>query len=201
MLARIEYDTVYHEHLCYFSLTALARLGAHAGLAVDRVDEVPVHGGSVRVWFRRGSSTGSSARALLEEEQRNGLATLGAWERFADRVRAQRESLRALLTRLAGEGRTMAAYGAPAKGNTLLNYCNIGVDLVPYTVDRNPLKVGTFTPGMHLPVRPVATLLEERPDHVLILAWNFADEIMEQQAEWAATGGRFIVPIPEPRIV
>jgi hypothetical protein len=201
MLARIEYDTVYHEHLCYFSLTALARLGAQAGLAVDRVDEVPVHGGSVRVWFRRGSSTGSSARALLEEEQRNGLATLGAWERFADRVRAQRESLRALLTRLAGEGRTMAAYGAPAKGNTLLNYCNIGVDLVPYTVDRNPLKVGTFTPGMHLPVRPVATLLEERPDHVLILAWNFADEIMEQQAEWAATGGRFIVPIPEPRIV
>lgn len=201
MLERVEYDTVYHEHLCYFSVTALQRLGESAGLGIVRVDEVPVHGGSVRVWFRKGAHAGPTTRRFLEAEQQNGLATYAAWERFAERTRAQREELCALLRRLTAEGKRVAAYGAPAKGNTLLNYCGIGADLVPYTVDRNPLKVGTFTPGMHLPVRPVSALLEDMPDYVLILAWNFADEIMEQQAAYSAAGGRFIVPIPAPRIV
>lgn len=201
MLERVEYDTVYHEHLCYFSVTALKRLGESAGLGIARVDEVPVHGGSVRVWFRKGAEPGPTTRRFLDAEQHNGLASFAAWERFAERTRAQREELRALLQRLTSEGKRVAAYGAPAKGNTLLNYCDIGVDLVPYTVDRNPLKVGTFTPGMHLPVRPVSVLLEEMPDFVLVLAWNFADEIMQQQAAYSAAGGRFIVPIPAPRIV
>ena len=201
MLERVEYDTVYHEHLCYFSITALSHLGALAGLAIVRVDEVPVHGGSVRVWFRRNASTGPTARALLAAEQENGLATLAAWERFAERTRAQREQLQALLRRLTSEGKRVAAYGAPAKGNTLLNYCGIGVDQIPYTVDRNPLKVGMLTPGMHLPVRPASTLVEDQPDYVLILAWNFADEIMQQQSAYSAAGGRFILPIPAPSIV
>ena len=201
MLERVEYDTVYHEHLCYFSVTALTHLGASAGLGVERVDEVPVHGGSVRVWFRKGATPGATAQAFLAAERRNGLATLAAWEQFADRTRAQRQELRALLQRLTTEGKRIAAYGAPAKGNTLLNYCGIGVDLVPYTMDRNPLKVGTFTPGMHLPVRPASTLLEDMPDYVLILAWNFADEIMQQQAAYSAAGGRFILPIPAPSII
>jgi hypothetical protein len=107
----------------------------------------------------------------------------------------------ALLRSLRAEGRTIAGYGAPAKGNTLLNYCGIGADLVPYTVDRNPLKIGTWTPGMHLPVLPVEALLERRPDYVLILAWNFAEEVMRQQAEYRRRGGRFIVPIPRPEVV
>jgi len=201
MLERVEYDTVYHEHLCYFSVTALKRLGEAAGLGIVRVDEVPVHGGSVRVWFRKGAEPGPTTRAFLDAEQRNGLATFAAWERFAERTRSQREELRTLLQRLTSEGKRIAGYGAPAKGNTLLNYCGIGIDLVPYTVDRNPLKVGTFTPGMHLPVRPASTLVEEMPEYVLILAWNFADEIMQQQAAYRAAGGRFIIPIPAPRII
>lgn len=201
MLEQVEYDTVYHEHLCYFSVTALMHLGESAGLGVERVEEVPVHGGSVRVWFRKGVAPGETTRAFLDAEQRNGLATFSAWERFADRTRSQREELQALLRRLTNEGKRIAAYGAPAKGNTLLNYCGIGVDLVPYTVDRNPLKVGTFTPGMHIPVRPASTLVEEMPDYALILAWNFADEIMQQQSAFSAAGGRFIVPIPAPIIL
>jgi hypothetical protein len=201
MLERVEYDTVYHEHLCYFSVTALKRLGEAAGLGIVRVDEVPVHGGSVRVWFQPGARPGPTTMQFLDAEQRNGLATYAAWERFAERTRSQRDELRTLLRRLTSEGKRLAGYGAPAKGNTLLNYCGIGVDLVPYTVDRNPLKVGTFTPGMHLPVRPASTLIEDMPDYVLILAWNFADEIVQQQAAYSAAGGRFIVPIPAPRII
>lgn len=112
-----------------------------------------------------------------------------------------RSGLVELLTRLKGAGHTIAAYGAPAKGNTLLNYCGIGTDLVEYTVDRSPLKQHLFTPGMHLPVHPVEVLLERQPDYLLILAWNFADEIMAQQAEYQRRGGRFILPLPHPRIV
>lgn len=201
MLRRVEYDTVYHEHLCYFSLTALARLAESAGLGVVRADEVPVHGGSIRVWFRKGVPHDPSVRALLVRETANGLATFDAWERFALQASRQRSDLLSLLRRLTSEGHRLAAYGAPAKGNTLLNYCGISTDLIPYTVDRNPLKVGTLTPGMHLPVRPVETLVTERPDFVVILAWNFADEIMEQQRDYRALGGRFIIPIPSPRIV
>ena len=116
-------------------------------------------------------------------------------------MRTQREELRALLTRLHVEGHALAGYGAPAKGNTLLNYCGIGPDLIPWTVDRNPLKVGTFTPGTHIPVLHVDTLRERQPDVVLILAWNFADEIIEQQQAFRAAGGRFILPLPTPRLV
>jgi hypothetical protein len=201
MLRRVEYDTVYHEHLCYFSLTALGRLAEHAGMGMVRVDDVPVHGGSVRVWFRRGASHSADVRQRMAGEQSGGLATLAAWQDFAARTARQRADLRSLLERLKAEGRSVAAYGAPAKGNTLLNYCGISTDLIAYTVDRNPLKVGKLTPGMHLPVRPVDTLVAEQPDFVVILAWNFADEIMEQQAAYRAAGGRFIIPIPTPRIV
>ena len=201
MLEGTEYDTVYHEHLCYFSVTALARLADRTGLGVVRVDQVPVHGGSVRVWFRKGMAHAPAVQTLLGQEQTNGLATLGAWEAFAARTSRQRQDLLDLLNRLKSEGKRVAGYGAPAKGNTLLNYCGITTDLLPYTVDRNPWKVGKLTPGMHLPVRPVEALVQDRPDYVLILAWNFADEVMEQQAEYRALGGQFIVPIPSPRIV
>jgi len=203
MLERLEYDTVYHEHLCYFSVTSLIRLCEAVGLSVVRVDRVPVHGGSLRLYAGLPAHYGPTAaevRRLADTEHEIGLTSLARWQRFARDVEAQREALLALLRRLKGEGRSLAGYGAPAKGNTLLNYCGIGTDLLPYTVDRSPLKVGTLTPGMHLPVLPVETLGERRPDYVLILAWNFADEIMRQQAEYAAGGGKFIVPIPMPRI-
>ena len=204
MLERLEYDTVYHEHLCYFSLTSLVRLCEGVGLTVVRVDEVPVHGGSLRVYAGRTESHGAvgpEIRRMVDAEVEVGLTSLARWREFARDVDTQRTRLRALLHGLVSEGQTIAGYGAPAKGNTLLNYCGIGTDLVPYTVDRSALKVGTFTPGMHLPVLPVETLVERQPDYVLILAWNFADEIMRQQQAYRDAGGRFIVPIPEPIVI
>lgn len=203
LVANLEYDTVYHEHLCYFSLTALSQIYSAAGLSVVDVEHVSVHGGSLRVYASpapRESGTASVAN-LLAEEAAAGLRNPSRLERFARDVSRQRSELRALLESLKGDGKTIAGYGAPAKGNTLLQYCNITSTMLPYTVDRNSLKVGCFTPGTHIPVLPVDTLAVRRPDYLLILAWNFADEIMGQQAEYRAAGGRFIVPLPVPRII
>lgn len=204
MLHRLEYDTVYHEHLCYFSVSALVRLCETAGLSLVRVDHVAVHGGSIRMYAGHAAhhgGHGAEVLKLVEEERRNGIASLERWKKFARDVATQRDQLVTMLEDLKAKGKSLAAYGAPAKGNTLLNYCRIGTSLLPFTVDRSPLKVGTFTPGMHLPVLPVETLLERRPDYVLILPWNFAEEIMRQQAEFRRQGGQFILPIPSPQIV
>ncbi len=124
---------------------------------------------------------------------------MARWEKFALDVHKNREILRETLGSFHAAGKKLAAYGAPAKGNTLLNYCKIGTDWLPYTVDKNPLKTGLYTPGMHLPVKPVETLLEQQPDYVLILPWNLAPEIVRQQAEYRARGGQFLVPLPVPR--
>lgn len=201
---RLEYDTVYHEHLCYFSITALLRLCDEVGLSITRVDHVPVHGGSIRVYAgprERHPEHAPEVLAAAETEARQGLTRLERYERFADDVRASREGILRLLSDLRQEGRTLAGYGAPAKGNTLLNYCRIGTEQLPYTVDKSPLKVGLFTPGMHIPVLPVSTLLDRQPDYVFILAWNFAEEIARQQEAYHQRGGRFIIPLPEPRIL
>ena len=201
MLDRREYDTVYHEHLCYFSVTSLARLGSEVGLGVVRVDRVPVHGGSIRVWFAKDTPHATEVEQLMDGERRTGLTTFAAWEAFGRAASENRTAVRLLLEQLHGEGRTVAGYGAPAKGNTLLNYCGIDTALLPYTVDRNALKDGAMTPGMHIPVLSVDTLLARLPDYVLILAWNFADEIVRQQRQYQERGGRFILPIPAPRII
>jgi SAM-dependent methyltransferase len=204
LLARLEYDTIYHEHLSYFSITALVHLFQEAGLAIVRIDRVPVHGGSLRVygaaWEEQGGHAGD-VRAAAAMEQDAGLAAFARYQRFADEIAQHRRELCALLEALDAEGKTIAGYGAPAKGNTLLNYCGIGTNLLPYTVDKSPLKVGRWTPGMHLPVLPVATLMDRKPDYVLVLAWNFADEIMRQQQAYRDGGGRFIIPLPEPKVV
>ncbi len=200
----VEFDTVYHEHLCYFSITALMRLCEAVGLSIVRVDRVPVHGGSVRIYAgKKEKYPGHAAEviSMSDEERRSGLTVFNTFEAFAEKTRLTRDKLRSLLSDLKADGRSIAAYGAPAKGNTLLNYCGIDRGIIDFTVDKNPLKVGLFTPGSHLPVLPVSAILEKQPDYLLILAWNFADEIMLQQNEFAARGGKFIIPIPTPRIV
>lgn len=204
LLERLEYDTIYHEHLSYFSVTALLRACDAAGLSLVRVDHQPVHGGSLRIHAGhtgRWGGHGQDVLALAGRERSDGLTALPRYERFAAGVAAHRAALDGLIDDLVRSGKSIAAYGAPAKGNTLLNYCGIGPDRVRFTVDRNPMKVGRFTPGTHIPVREVGHLLEAQPDYVLILAWNLAPEIMAAQAEYRERGGRFIIPVPHPQVV
>jgi hypothetical protein len=205
LLDRLEYDTVYHEHLSYFSVTSVLRLCERVGLRAVRIDRVPVHGGSLRLYLSRTAPAHGEDALTLEarEQARGGAADVDRYRQFAAAVRAHRAALRTLLTDLRAQGLRLAGYGAPAKGNTLLNYCGVDRTLLPFTVDKNPLKVGLYTPGMHIPVRGVEALMEDdpAPDMVLILAWNFAEEIMQQQAAVQRRGGRFIVPIPAPQIV
>ena len=201
---KVEFDTVYHEHLCYFSVTSLMRLCDAVGLSIIRVDRVPVHGGSIRIYAGKKEKHPHHSLDVIGAagaEAAVGLTAFETYERFAERTAETRESLRSLLNSLKADGKTIAAYGAPAKGNTLLNYCGIDASLLDFTVDKNLLKVGLFTPGTHIPVLPVSAILERRPDYLLILAWNFADEIISQQSEYAELGGRFILPVPEPRII
>ncbi len=204
MLTGLEYDTVYHEHLCYFSVTALMRLCEEVGLRIRKVDFVPVHGGSLRMYAGHVETCAEHAEEVLlirERETADRFADFSTYEQFAAGVLNNRSELRALLEGLKSEGKEVAAYGAPAKGSTLLNYCSIDTSFIDYTVDRNPMKVGLLTPGMHLPVLPVSTLCERMPDYVVILAWNFAAEIMAQQKQYRARGGKFIIPIPAPKII
>lgn len=203
MLERLEYDTIYHEHLCYFSLNALVRLFERAGLRLHRVERIPIHGGSLRLWASASQPDGKddSVQMLLTQERACGLDRLDPYLEFAYRVEQNRRHLTGLLADLKQQGRTVAAYGAPAKGTTLLSYCGLTTEQIPYTVDRSELKVGKLTPGSHIPILPVETILQRQPDFVLILAWNFAEEIMEFLQPYRARGGRFILPIPEPKIL
>lgn len=203
LILRLEYDTIYHEHLSYLSAAALVRLAEAAGLSVIRMDRVALHGGSLRMYAGRdgrGRKPGADVLALVNEERQLGLGDFARYERFAAEVARNRRRLLDLLESLHEQGGTLAGYGAPAKGNTLLNYCGIDTRLLPYTVDKNPWKVGRYTPGMHIPVLPVAALEERRPDYTLILPWNVAGEIIAQQVGYRRAGGRFLLPIPEPRI-
>ena len=201
---RLAYDTVYHEHHCYFSVAALMVLAERAGLRVADVREVSVHGGSIRVYLARAEDRNEHSQVAQDfaaNEREQGLLDPERYDRFARDVTAQREALLRTLEELKQAGHSLAAYGAPAKGHTLVNYCGIGPDLIPFTVDKNPLKVGRYTPGTHIPILPVDEIATRGVDVLLLLPWNFADEIMEQQSEFRAAGGKFLIPIPYPRIV
>jgi SAM-dependent methyltransferase len=203
MLDRCEFDTIYHEHLCYFSLTALDRLFSRHGLVIEGVERLPIHGGSLRIFAApEGSAVRSPAvTALLEEEAGWGVDQPESYLGFGRRVEKVKADLNQLLRSLVAQGKRLAAYGAAAKGATLLNYCGIGRDLLEFVVDRSTYKQGRYMPGVRLPICPPSKLLESMPDHALLLTWNFADEILEQQAEYQRRGGRFIIPIPEPHVV
>jgi SAM-dependent methyltransferase len=203
MIDKVEFDTIYHEHLFYFSLTAVSRLAALAGLAVVDVERLPIHGGSLRYVLSRPGENPQAERvdALLAEERGWNVESPSAYRTFASKVEALRAELLEYLGGAKREGRRIAAYGASAKGTTLLNYCGVGGEFLDFVVDRSPYKQGLFTPGTHLPILDPTALIERQPDAVLLLAWNFADEILAAQAEYRRRGGKFIIPVPKLRIV
>ena len=198
LIAKLEFDTIYHEHFSYYSVSAVEALCRRHGLVVADVELVPIHGGSLRLFIAHAGQP-QSARVveLLAKEKAEGLLTFEHYRDFGDRVALLKQQLLALLQRLQGEGRRIAAYGASAKGSTLMNAFGIDRTLIEFVVDRSSLKQGRFTPGNHLPILPTEQLLERRPDYVLLLTWNFSDEILAQQSEFRARGGKFIVPVPE----
>ena len=203
MIDHVEFDTIYHEHLFYYSLTSVFRLCAQAGLQVVDVEHLPIHGGSLRYTIARAGAAAPSAAVskLLAEELAWGVEKAETYRPFTARVEALKRELVSYLRQAKQAGKRIAAYGASAKGTTLLNYCGIGGEFIDFVVDRSSHKQGLYTPGTHLKIEPPQALYDRKPDEVLLLSWNFADEILEQQAEFRKQGGRFIVPVPHLRIV
>lgn len=203
LLEQGAWDTVYHEHVSYWALGPLVRLAARHGLEVVRAERLSLHHGQLRVTLMRDGEgrADESVAGLLEVERAARLDRYETYSAFARRVARARDELRKLLGDLRAGGASIAGYGAPAKGNTLLSYLGIGPDVIDYIADRSPLKQGRFTPGMHIPVVPPERLVEDRPDYVLLLAWNFEEEVLAQQAAYRALGGRFVIPVPDVRIV
>ena len=194
-----QFDTIYHEHFSYFSLLTAERILGHHGLAVFDVDELPTHGGSLRVYARHAAAGGEAApavAALRDREKGFGIDDVAAYRRFQEGVSATKRELLSLLIDLKGDGASIVGYGAPGKGNTLLNYCGIRTDLLDYTVDRNHHKHGKLLPGTRIPIHPVDRIRETKPDYVLILPWNLEAEIRAQMGDIREWGGRFIIPIP-----
>ena len=204
LIERRQYDTIYHEHFSYLSLLTSSRALATAGLRVVDVDELDTHGGSLRVYARpeEGASEPSArVKAVLDEEESAGLHTVAGHEGFAREVLQIKSDLLGFLLTAARDGRSVAGYGAPGKGNTLLNHCGIRSDLLSYTVDRSPVKQGKFLPGTHIPIYAPERLAETRPDYVLVLPWNLRDEISQQLDYVRSWRGRLVFPIPALEIV
>jgi SAM-dependent methyltransferase len=204
LIQNVYFDTIYHEHYSYLSLLALLALLERNGLSVFDVEHLLTHGGSLRVFaapVEANRSVLPSVAKLIAEEKAAGLDSLGVYQSFGSKTRAIKRSILNLLCRLKEEGHSIAAYGAPAKANTLLNYAGLGTDFIDFTVDRNPVKQGMFLPGTLIPVLDVSALEERRPDYVIVLPWNLADEIMKDQADIRSWGGRFIILLPRPRIL
>ncbi|MFL6209381.1 MAG: class I SAM-dependent methyltransferase [Pyrinomonadaceae bacterium] len=206
LIDNCEFDTIYHEHLCYFSLTALARLFRRHGLRIHDVERLAIHGGTIRIFASKADDEGTgdvsdAVRQMLAEEAAWGVGVEQFYRGFGEKVEGLRNALLALLGELKRQGRRMAVYGASAKGSTLLNYFQLGRETLDYVVDRSTVKQGYYTPGTRLLIYPPEQLLTDMPDYVLLLTWNFAAEILAQQAEYQRRGGRFIIPIPEVRVV
>ncbi len=198
------FDTVYHEHLSYFSVKPLTIFFKRHGMKVFDVEEVSSHGGSIRVFVckKQGKhKIQKSVSKLLEKEEKMGLDDLQTYKGFNSRVRGNKIALKKLIEGLKKDGKKIAGYGAPAKGNTLLNYFKIGIESLDYIVEDNKYKQGLFTPGTHIPVVSPTRILKDKPDYIFILAWNFADPIMQKLSDYKNKGGRFIIPVPHPNII
>ncbi|MDA4122211.1 MAG: class I SAM-dependent methyltransferase [Thaumarchaeota archaeon] len=203
IVERCEFDIVYHEHLFYYTFKALRELFTRNGLHVKRVEHIPVQGGSLRVYAGRNYEAPSdgSVDALLEKEESEGMHSLEYYSILPEKAQELRKNLLALLNALKAKNAKIAAYGAAAKATTLLHYVGVGSETISFVVDRNPHKQGLFMPGNHIPIYDTSKLLEEKPDYTLILAWNYADEVIKQSEDYRRAGGKFIIPIPEPVIV
>lgn len=203
MIENLEFDTMYHEHVFCHSLTGLEHLFRRHGLAAADVEWVPIHGGTIQVTVAHAGREGERprVRTMLEAEERWGVGDQSYYRGFAARVDGLKRELVELLTRLKAEGKRIAAYGAAAKGSTLLNYMGIDGRHLDYVVDRSTYKQGRYMPGNHLPIHAPERLLMDRPDHVLLLAWNLVDEVTSQQSEYRRAGGKFIIPVPTVRVV
>ncbi|MBI4087880.1 class I SAM-dependent methyltransferase [Candidatus Kaiserbacteria bacterium] len=208
LIDHTEFDSIYHEHLCYYSATSFERLFRRHGLVLVDVERIPVHGGSLRVFFQRADGSRSYEKKgvvrvenMLREEKAWGVDTFDFYKNFGLKIERLRHDLIELLSRLKREGSHIAVYGASAKSTTLLNYFGIGKQIIDYVVDRSTAKQGRFTPGTHLPVFPPEKLAEAKPEYTLLLTWNFADEILAQQKAYREAGGKFIIPIPELRVL
>lgn len=199
-----QFDTIYHEHFSYFSFLAAERIFAKHGITLFDVEEIPTHGGSLRIYGRHADDEAKAvtqrALDLKAVEKQTGLDGLDAYRSFDQQVKQTKRKILAFLIEAREAGKTVVGYGAPGKGNTLLNYCGIRTDLLDYTVDRNPYKQGMFLPGTHIPIYDPGRIKETRPDYVFILPWNFKDEIMEQVSYIREWGGKFVVPIPEVKV-
>jgi hypothetical protein len=200
-----QYDTIYHEHFSYFSVITSEKIFAAHGLVVFEIEELPTHGGSIRMYVRHVEDSSKPVTPavlnLRGRERAAGLDRMKTYANFAEAVRESKRALLELLITLKRAGKSVAGYGAPGKGNTLLNFCGIRTDFLDFTVDRNPYKHGRFLPGTHIPIHPVEFISERRPDYILILPWNLRDEIVAQLAYAREWGAKFIVPIPVARIL
>jgi hypothetical protein len=200
-----QYDTIYHEHFSYFSVITLEKVFSAHGLVLFDLEELPTHGGSIRIYLRhvedRSKPVTQAVVDLTRRELDAGLDRMETYAHFAKTVVESKRALLDLLIRLRREGKSVAGYGAPGKGNTLLNYCGVRTDFLDFTVDRNSYKHGRFLPGTHIPIHPVEFIRERRPDYILILPWNLRDEIVTQLAYAREWGAKFIVPIPVARIL
>lgn len=204
LMAENQFDTIYHEHFSYFSLITIEQMAARHGLRLIDVEELSTHGGSLRVYLAHVGSTQPTMESvpdLLARERNLGFREIATYASFAEQVRRTKRRLLSFMIEAKNAGKTVCGYGAPGKGNTLLNYCGIGPDFLDFTVDRNPYKQGRFTPGMRIPIHPVDAIDSARPDYILILPWNLKDEIVQQMSHIAEWGGKFIVPIPEVAVI
>jgi hypothetical protein len=205
LIAENQFDTIYHEHFSYFSLYTTARILKQHGLELFDVEEIPTHGGSLRVYARHAGSSSSpvsnSVRELLASEQQLGITDMQYYQAFGEQVKQTKRKLLSFLIQARDSGKRVAGYGAPGKGNTLLNYCGIREDLLDFTVDRNPYKHGKYLPGTHIPIFDVDKLVQERPDYVLILPWNLKDEIVAQTTYVRDWGAKHVVPIPRVEVL
>ena len=200
-----QFDTIYHEHFSYFSFATVTEVFRHHGLTLFDVERLPTHGGSLRIYGRHtadaSKSVSARTRELLALEERSGLGKLATYKAFAEQVRESKRALLEFLIAAKRAGKRIVGYGAPGKGNTLLNYCGIGTDFIDFTVDRNPYKQGKYTPGTHIPILHPDELIKARPDYVLILPWNLKDEILATAGRTPGLNARFVVPIPRVEIV